>query len=91
MGTCCADSKGSLRMPDLTVEPALPALKVRSASDGSCTSSEPRTSQPCSGPVLDLRTVMKLSGHSDLASVMRYLRPAEGTEVQNRVNAIQWR
>jgi integrase len=40
---------------------------------------------------MDLRTVMKLSGHSDLASVMRYLRPAEGTEVQNRVNAIQWR
>jgi integrase len=40
---------------------------------------------------LDLRTVMKLSGHSDLESVMRYLRPAEGKEVQDKVNAIQWR
>jgi integrase len=40
---------------------------------------------------LDLRTVMKLSGHSDLASVMRYLRPAEGAEVQDRVNSITWR
>jgi integrase len=40
---------------------------------------------------LDLRTVMKLSGHSDLESVMRYLRPAEGREVQDKVNAIRWR
>jgi integrase len=40
---------------------------------------------------LDLRTVMKLSGHADLESVMRYLRPAEGAEVQARVNAIKWR
>ena len=40
---------------------------------------------------LDLRTVMKMSGHSDLASVMAYLRPAEGAEVQDRVNSIQWR
>lgn len=40
---------------------------------------------------LDLRTVMKLSGHSDLDSVMRYLRPAEGKEVQDKVNAILWR
>jgi len=40
---------------------------------------------------LDLRTVMKLSGHSDLESVMRYLRPAEGAEVQQKVNAIKWR
>jgi len=40
---------------------------------------------------LDLRTVMKLSGHSDLASVERYIRPAEGKEVQTKVNAISFR
>lgn len=40
---------------------------------------------------LDLRTVMALSGHSDLESVMRYLRPAEGDTVQETVNAIKFR
>lgn len=40
---------------------------------------------------VDLRTTMALSGHSDLESVMRYLRPAEGLAVQQSVNAIQWR
>jgi integrase len=40
---------------------------------------------------VDLRTTMALSGHSDLESVMRYLRPAEGSAVQKRVNAIRWR
>jgi integrase len=40
---------------------------------------------------MDLRTVMKLSGHSDIESVMRYLRPAEDDAVQERVNAIKWR
>ena len=40
---------------------------------------------------LDLRTMMSLSGHSDLESVMRYLRPAEGKHVQDRINAIKWR
>lgn len=40
---------------------------------------------------LDLRTVMKLSGHSDLASIERYIRPAEGKEVQDKVNAIKFR
>jgi integrase len=40
---------------------------------------------------VDIRTVMTLSGHSDLESVMRYLRPAEGREVQNKVNSIEWR
>ncbi|MBB5329452.1 tyrosine-type recombinase/integrase [Tunturiibacter gelidoferens] len=40
---------------------------------------------------LDLRTVMALSGHADIASVMRYLRPA-GTEVmQAKVDSIKWR
>jgi integrase len=40
---------------------------------------------------MDLRTVMLLSGHADLESVMRYLRPAGGVEVQKKVNAIRWR
>lgn len=40
---------------------------------------------------LDLRTVMTLSGHADLESVMRYLRPAEGKAVQDKVNSIKWR
>jgi integrase len=40
---------------------------------------------------MDLRTVMLLSGHADLESVMRYLRPAGEVEVQAKVNAIKWR
>jgi integrase len=40
---------------------------------------------------MDLRSVMALSGHADLESVMRYLRPAGGVEVQAKVNAITWR
>jgi integrase/recombinase XerD len=39
----------------------------------------------------DMRTVMQLMGHSDIASTMRYLRPASGEELQTKVNAIQWR
>lgn len=39
---------------------------------------------------IDLRTTMRLSGHSDLASVMRYLRPAGTDEVQVAVNRICW-
>ena len=39
---------------------------------------------------LDLRSVMALSGHSDIESVMRYLRPAGTAEVQDKVNAIMW-
>jgi integrase len=39
---------------------------------------------------LDLRSVMQLSGHSDIESVMRYLRPAEGDELRARVNAVRW-
>jgi len=40
---------------------------------------------------LDLRTVQQMMGHSDLASTMRYLRPAEGAEIQSKVNSIKWR
>lgn len=39
---------------------------------------------------LDLRTVQAYMGHADLASTMRYLRPASGAEAQARINAIQW-
>lgn len=40
---------------------------------------------------LDLRTVMRLSGHSDMESVMRYLSPADNKEVKEKVDAIKWR
>jgi integrase len=39
---------------------------------------------------LDVRSVMKLMGHSDMESTMRYLRPAEDAELQGKVNAIVW-
>jgi site-specific recombinase XerD len=39
---------------------------------------------------LDLRTVQAYMGHADLASTMRYLRPASSAEAQTRINAIQW-
>jgi integrase len=39
---------------------------------------------------IDLRTVQAYSGHKDLASTMRYLRPAAGTEAQAKLNAVQW-
>jgi hypothetical protein len=39
---------------------------------------------------IDLRTVHAYSGHKDLASTMRYLRPAAGTEAQATLNAVQW-
>lgn len=40
---------------------------------------------------MDLRTVMTISGHSDLASVERYIRPADKKEVHEKVNAIKFR
>ena len=39
---------------------------------------------------VDLRTVQRFMGHSDLASTMRYLRPASSKETQAAVNAIKW-
>jgi integrase/recombinase XerD len=35
---------------------------------------------------VDLRTVQLWLGHTDLASTMRYLKPAQGAEVQRKVN-----
>jgi integrase len=40
---------------------------------------------------MDLRSVMVLSGHSDIESVMRYLRPAGTKEMQAKVDSIKWR
>jgi integrase len=37
---------------------------------------------------VDIRSVQKLMGHSDLESTMRYLRPAEDAELQAKVNSI---
>ncbi len=39
---------------------------------------------------MDLRTVQQMMGDSDLASTMRYLRPAENMHVQEKVNQINW-
>jgi integrase len=38
----------------------------------------------------DLRTVQQMMGHSDLASTMRYLRPAENEQTQARINSMHW-
>lgn len=37
---------------------------------------------------IDLRTVQSWMGHTDLASTMRYLRPARGEKVQGQVEAL---
>lgn len=39
---------------------------------------------------LDLSTVQKFMGHSDLASTMRYLQPATSAASQAAINAISW-
>ncbi len=39
---------------------------------------------------IDARTVMEYTGHEDLATVLRYLSPAELPETQDKVNAIDW-
>jgi integrase len=40
------------------------------------------------GAGMDLRTAMKYSGHADLASVMRYLSPADNESVRASINGI---
>jgi integrase/recombinase XerD len=37
---------------------------------------------------IDLRTMQSWMGHTDLASTMRYLRPARGEKVQAQVEAL---
>lgn len=39
---------------------------------------------------LDLKTVQHYMGHADLASTIRYLRPASTSETQAKINAIRW-
>ena len=39
---------------------------------------------------MDPRTVMKLTGHSDMESVMRYFRPQEDAAIQSRINSVVW-
>jgi integrase len=39
---------------------------------------------------IDLRTVQAYAGHKDLASTMRYLRPATGKEAKAKLNAVKW-
>lgn len=38
---------------------------------------------------VDLRTVQAYMGHADIASTMRYLRPASNKEAQAKINAIR--
>jgi integrase len=38
----------------------------------------------------DLRTVQSYMGHADLASTMRYLRPAASSEMQAKLNTVKW-
>lgn len=39
---------------------------------------------------MDLRTLMKLSGHSDLESVMRYLSPAADAVIKAHIDKVEW-
>jgi integrase len=39
---------------------------------------------------IDVRTVMKYTGHADMATVLRYLSTAEGSETQSKINSIAW-
>jgi integrase len=40
---------------------------------------------------VDVRTIMRLSGHSDLDTILKYMRPAENVETQAAINAITWK
>jgi integrase len=48
-------------------------------------------SKEMGGAGWDVRTVMKFSGHASLDVVLRYLRPAEDSMVQQAVDTIRWR
>lgn len=39
---------------------------------------------------IDVRTVMKYTGHADMATVLRYLSAAESSETQSKINRITW-
>jgi integrase len=39
---------------------------------------------------IDMRTLQALMGHSDLASTLRYLRPAENVQTQALINRMKW-
>lgn len=39
---------------------------------------------------VDLATVQKFGGHSDIESTMRYLKGAETEEVRERIDSIKW-
>lgn len=39
---------------------------------------------------IDLRTVMNLMGHADLATTMRYLRPHEDSSLHTKVDSVKW-
>ena len=39
---------------------------------------------------VDLRMVQAYAGHKDIASTMRYLRPASAKEAQAKLNGIEW-
>ena len=41
-------------------------------------------------PGLDIVTVQKMMGHGELASTMRYIRPAEDEETQATINSMSW-
>lgn len=39
---------------------------------------------------MDMRTIMRLSGHSDLETVMKYLAPQGNDAIRQQVDAIEW-
>ena len=56
----------------------------------SCTGLDRRTSRGFIRAGIDLRTIMRLSGHSDLDTILKYLRPADNEETQAAINGIAW-
>ncbi|MGF7181472.1 tyrosine-type recombinase/integrase [Tunturiibacter psychrotolerans] len=39
---------------------------------------------------VDIGTVMEYTGHSDMTTTMRYLRPAESEMMQSKISSISW-